>query len=478
MDQPDIASFKGRRVHMVGIGGSSMSGLAEMLLREGYLVTGSDSAESHTLDRLRSLGIPARAGHRPQDMEGAELLVYSAAISPEDPERREASRLKIPQLERAALLGQLMRGYARRACVCGTHGKTTVSAMLAQVLLDAGLDPTAHIGGKLDRLGGGSRIGGRDLFVAEACEFNRSFLRMAPTLAVVTNIEEDHLDCYGDMERVEEAYLAFLSLLPPDGAAIGWGADARVLRVFGKLPRRQLLFDLHGGADWTAGELSYSPTACASFKACLKGEALCGVSLGVAGDFNALHALAALAAAHELGADLQAAAASLNGFRGVRRRFEYTGTVSGMLLYHDYGHNPAEMRSALGVAKLQGRRVIAVMQPHTFSRVKSLFHDYLTCTGQADLTLVTEIYAAREKDPGDISSRMLVDGMRARGIDARLTPSFADAEACLLRHGRPGDLVLTMGCGDIDLLNEIMQRNWDARAAGGSGADTARGRGA
>ncbi|MHC1786871.1 MAG: UDP-N-acetylmuramate--L-alanine ligase [Christensenellales bacterium] len=462
-DALQISDFLGKRLHLVGIGGSSMSGLAQMLRAEGYLVAGSDRADSYALGPLRELGIQVHIGHHPEVVGEADLLIYSAAIPPEDPERQEALRLHIPQMERATLLGQLMAGYDQTACICGTHGKTTVAAMTAQLLLDCGLDPTVHIGGSLDSIGGGSRLGGRAVFVAEACEFNRSFLQMPPTLAILTNIEADHLDCYKDLEAIEAAFQQFVDSLPEDGLAIGLYDDERVMRVMRRSGRRFLTYSLAGDADWRALDLRYSKTGCASFQAAYRGESQGQVTLKVAGEFNALHALAALAAAKALGCDIAAACASLDRFLGAHRRFEYTGTVQGMLMYHDYGHNPAEMRGALSVARMQGRRVIAVMQPHTYSRVKGLFQEYLTCTRAADLTLVTEIYAARELDPGDINSRMLVEGMRAQGIDAHLTPTFQDTERYLLRHGRPGDLVLTMGCGDINLLNERMQAAFDTQ---------------
>ncbi|NLD52460.1 MAG: UDP-N-acetylmuramate--L-alanine ligase [Clostridiales bacterium] len=456
-----ISDYAGKRLHLVGIGGSSMSGLAEMLLHAGYTVQGSDSAEGYALARLRGLGMDIRAGHHPQMLAGADLLIYSAAISPADPERLEAQRLGIPQMERAVLLGQLMEGYRHTPSICGTHGKTTVSAMLSQVLLDCGKDPTVHIGGSLDRMGGGSRVGGKDIFVVEACEFNRSFLHMPPTMAIITNIEEDHLDCYKDIEEIEAVFQQFVALLPADGLCIGLQDDPRVVRVMQRSGRRFLTFSLEQPADWTVRRLAYSVRGCASFEAVHRSIVQGHVALQVAGSFNALHALAALAAAVELGCDPAKACASLSAFAGVHRRFEHTGTVQQMEMYHDYGHNPAEMRSAIGVAKMQGRRVIAVMQPHTYSRVKGLFQDYLTCTGEADITLVTDIYAAREADPGDIHSSMLVEGMRANGIRAHLTPTFDDTEAWLLQHGQPGDLVLTMGCGNINLLNDQMQRHWD-----------------
>ncbi len=468
----DILDAKGKRVHMVGIGGSSMAGLAEMLSREGYTVTGSDRSDGYALSHLRAAGIDARAGHFPEWVDGAALLVYSAAIAPEDPERLAAQALSIPQMERAVLLGQLMRGYDETICVCGTHGKTTVSSMIAQMLLEMGRDPSVHIGGSLDAIGGGSRIGSKELFVAEACEFNRSFLHMPPTMAVITNIEADHLDTYGDMAHLTEAFGQFLDKLPADGVAIGLKDDARVMGLLNRLDRRVITFGFDEGSDWTAKDITYSDTGCPSFTAVHHGEPAADVTLRVGGDFNALHALSALAVADVLGLDIRAAAHALGHFTGAHRRFEFTGVVNGMRMYHDYGHNPAEMRAALSVAKKHNRRVIAVMQPHTYSRVKTLFEDYLTCTGDADITLVTDIYAAREKDPGDINSGMLVDGMKAHGITAHLTPTFDDTEAWLLSCGREGDLVLTMSCGDIHLLNQQMQRNWDARTPNNPTEDT------
>lgn len=457
---PQIEEFLGQRVHMIGIGGSSMSGLAEMLQQEGYIVTGSDANDSHAAKRLRLRGIPVSVGHHPEIIDGARLVVYSAAIAKDDVERVEAERLNIPQMERAVLLGQLMRGYRETVCICGTHGKTTTSAMISQMLMGMGMNPTVHIGGRLDALGGSTRLGGKDIFVAEACEFNRSFLNMPPTIVVLLNIEEDHLDCYGDMEHVEEAFFQFLSMLPPDGLVIANHEDPRVMRLLEKLPRKAETFGFHSG-DWTIDNLHTDDEGHSSFTALMHGKPMAEVQLRVAGDFNALHALAAIACAKALGGNMLTAADALNAFAGAHRRFEFTGMVNGMKMYHDYGHNPAEMKNAIGVARLHKRRVIAVMQPHTYSRVINLFDSYLTCTQEADITLVTDIYGAREKDPGTINSQMLVDGMRAHGIKAYLTPSFEDTEQWLLRNGREGDLVLTMGCGNINLLNEQMQQHWE-----------------
>ena len=459
-----IHDFHGKHIHMIGIGGSSMSGLAEMLLKEGYIVSGSDNANSHAVERLRKMGIEVHVGHDKQNVVGADLLIFSAAISPENPERVEAQRLSIPQMERSTLLGQLMQGHRQAIGVCGAHGKTTTSSMIAETLLECGLDPTVHIGGRLDALGGGSRIGKKDVFVAEACEFHGSFLEMRPTLAVVLNIDADHLDYYRDIDHIEEAFGEFLSLLPDDGLAIGWSEDARIMRLFSKLHCPYRTFGLEEGNDYTASKLSYNDTGCPRYDVIYRGEKLCRIEMQVPGSFNVINSLAAFATAHALGVNARDAAASLGRFAGVHRRFELTGLIDGVKMYHDYGHNPAEMQAALSVARLQHpRRLWAVMQPHTYSRVKGLFQDYLTCTQAADFTLVTDIFAAREKDPGDIKAEMVVEGMKAHGIQAVHTPSFDDTENYLRAHWQEGDLVLTMGCGNINLLNEQMQLHGDTK---------------
>ena len=457
-----IGDYQGKRVHMIGIGGSSMSGLAEMLLKEGYTVTGSDNANSHAVERLRDMGIRVHVGHAAENVRGADLLVFSAAISPENPERQEAKRLGIPEMERSTLLGQLMQGHRQAICVCGAHGKTTTSSMIAETLLECGLDPTVHIGGRLDALGGGSRIGKKDVFVAEACEFHGSFLEMHPTVAVVLNIDADHLDWYRDIDHIEQAFGQFLSLVPEDGLALGWGEDPRIMRLFSHLKCARRTFGLEKNNDYYPANLTYSDTGCPRYDVVFGGREICHVELRVAGSFNVINSLAAFAAAHAMGVKPEDAAASLCRFAGVHRRFELTGIIDGVKMYHDYGHNPAEMRAALSVARQQHpHRLWAVMQPHTYSRVKGLFQDYLTCTQIADYTLVTDIFAAREKDPGDIRAEMIVEGMRAHGIDAVHTPSFDDTEKYLRAHWEPGDLVLTMGCGNINLLNEQMQLHGD-----------------
>ncbi|MDO5300360.1 MAG: UDP-N-acetylmuramate--L-alanine ligase [Clostridia bacterium] len=459
---PHIKDFKGKRAHMIGIGGSSMSGLAGMLVQAGVHVTGSDSARSYMTDSLAEQGIPVTIGHRAGNVSGADLIIYSAAIREDNPERAEAARLGIPQMERATLLGQLMEGYAHAINVCGTHGKTTTTSMIAEVLLDAGLDPTVHIGGQLDYIGGSTRVGSHETFVVEACEFNASFLQFHPTIAVVTNIEEDHLDFYKDLDDIAHAFDRFFALLPETGVCIGNGDDPRVLDALGRLSCRTVTYGLGQGCQWRPQNLTFDETGCAEFDFAFEGRVMAHVLLHVPGEFNVMHALATMAACVEVGADAHAVAQSLSRFTAPHRRFEYTGSVCGVKLYTDYGHNPAEMHSALQNAAHQPhRRLWAVMQPHTYSRVKTLFKDYIHCCDLADEILITDIFAAREKDPGDIHATMLVDAIAATGQSVHYTPTFNDAEAYLRAHWQSGDLVITMSCGDIHLLNAQIQKHGD-----------------
>ena len=459
-----ISNYAGGRVHLIGIGGSSMSGLAEMLIDQGYQVTGSDRDETYLIHHVREKGGKVVIGHRPENVHGADFIVYSAAISPENPERKEAEKLGIPSVERAVLLGQLMEGFPKSVGICGAHGKTTVTSMLSQILMESGMDPSIHIGGRLDAVGGSTRVGHSDIFVAEACEFNRSFLHLHPTIAVVLNIDADHLDCYKDLDEIEETFGQYLSLLPENGVAVGNGDDPRVRRQMEKISCKKVYFGFGQDNDWKPVNVKEDELGCSSYT--LIGP--CGkkayVEMNVPGSFNRMNGIAAIATADELGVDPSVSAAILKRFTGAHRRFELTDVIDGVEIFHDYGHNPTEMRNALSIARKRCKGILwAVMQPHTFSRVRTLFDQYLTCTEEADITLVTDICAAREKDPGDLNSGMLVEGMKKNGIHAVWTPGFDDTEEYLRSHWKAGDLVLTMGCGDINLLNDQIHRHESER---------------
>ena len=461
MKAAHIREYPGGRIHMIGIGGSSMSGLAEMLIEQHYQVTGSDRDETYLVHYVREKNAEVFIGHKAENVHGADLVVYSAAIPADNPERKEAEKLGIPCIERADLLGQLMEGYKYSVGVCGAHGKTTVTSMLSQMLLENNMDPSIAIGGRLDAVGGSTRIGHNGIFVAEACEYNRSFLHLTPTIAVVLNIDADHLDCYKDIDEIEETFGKYLALLPEDGAAIGNGDDERIRRLFSRLKCRTITFGFGKDNDWYPENMSEDERGYASFTLVYQGKTAASVKMGVPGGFNVMNGMAAIASAVYLGLDAGKAAETLARFTGAHRRFELTDRIDGVDIYHDYGHNPAEMKNALSIARKNCRgRLWAVMQPHTFSRVRTLFDQYLTCTKEADFTLVTDICAAREADPGDLNSGMLVEGMRRNGIDAVWTPSFDDTENYLKSRWKPGDLVITMGCGDINLLNDQIHRHY------------------
>lgn len=467
----DIDTIKGERIHMIGIGGSSMSGLAEMLLMLGYKVSGSDKSEGHYTQKLVKLGVDVRIGHYPNMLNGASLLVYSAAISEDDPEMKEAKRLHIPRLERAELLGQIMRKYKRRICISGTHGKTTTTSMLAKAAVGLGLEPGVHIGGQLKAIGGSTLCGNGDIFIAEACEFNRSFLNMPSDISVILNIEAEHLDCYGTFDKLKEAFHSFANMLPENGLLIYYEADAEASDISKNIRARSENVGIKAGT-WHAENVSYDVQGHPSFDVVYKGESLGRLSLSVGGDFNIIHALVSLAVLNELGIkSLDKAMTELSDFLGADRRNEKTGVINGINMYHDYGHNAKEMQGAISVAKKSGKRLIAVMQPHTYSRFFDFFDDLAECTREADITLVTDICAAREikgeiaklraVDESLLDSARLVEKMRENGINAYLTRSFDDCEHWILENCREGDSVLTMGCGDINDLNIQMQKHHD-----------------
>lgn len=460
----NIRDYRGRHVHFIGIGGSSMSGLAGLLKEEGYEVSGSDKTRSHKTDHLEQAGITIHIGHDAQNIQDADVIVYSAAISEENVERAAARRLGIPQIERCDLIGQLMEGNAFAVGVSGTHGKTTTTSMLAQAFLSAGLDPSIHIGGELDFIGGSTRRGHGGDFICEACEFHESFLHFKPTIAIITNIDEDHLDYFSDIEHIEAAFEKYVNLLPKNGWCIAWGDDFRARRVCLNSPCNRLTYGIGPENDLRPENLTYDSQGHARFDARLHAEFLGHFEIGVSSEANMLDALAVIAVCHVRGLDMQKVAGALKNFVGAHRRFECTSITDGVKCYTDYGHNPAEIRNALKIASMQPHGELwSVFQPHTYSRTKTLFNQFLETFDLADHVLITDICAARESDPGDIRSEMLIAPLRERGIDAVLTPSFDDAEAYLRTHWKSGDLMVSHGCGDIDLLNEQIAQHGDTQ---------------
>lgn len=455
----NLSQYIGKTVHFIGIGGSSMNGLALLLKSRGYLVRGSDRSESYTTEKLESLGIPVTIGHFAENVHGADLVVYTAAIPQDNVERVELARLGIPSMERCDLLGQISNAYGTSIAISGTHGKTTSTSMLAQILTDGGMDPNIHIGGVLDAIGGSVRTGDADIFVTEACEFNRSFLSLRPTISVILNIDADHLDCYKDIDEIEATFLAFANLLPQDGHLIVCAEEMRAMRVAQHSGRKAITFGFDPQADYYAKADESDPLV-SRFDVFERGQLLLeNVRMQVYGRHSVLDALSAIACARLLGMEALAIRQALEAYRGAHRRFEWTGEVEGVNLYHDYGHNPSEYKTVVPVAKaLNPKKLYVVFQPHTYSRAKALIEDFGPSFIGADEVLVTDIYAAREKDPGDIHAKMLIEKMQGFGYKTIYTPDFAACEAYLRENWQAGDLVLTVGCGNINLLNDLLAK--------------------
>ena len=442
----------GKRAHLVGIGGVSMSPLAEVLQGEGLVITGSDVKESPAVEHLRSLGIPVVIGHLPESVEGKDLVIRTAAVHDSNPEIAAAHALGIPVFERAQAWGSIMRRYENALCISGTHGKTTTTSMCTHIAMAARVDPTVMIGGTLPILGTGHRVGKGKTIILESCEYCNSFLSFYPTLAVILNIEADHLDFFKDLEDVEHAFRAFADLVPPGGTVLANGEDANTMKALeGK--EGVLTFGLEKGT-FHAENLTWDH-GFPSFDVVWNGKPAVHVALQVPGEHNVKNAIAAAAAALLLGMPSQAVAQGLRDFRGASRRFEYKGMVKGAAVYDDYAHHPGELKALLETAASLGyQRVICAFQPHTYTRTKALFSEFAAVLQQADVTFLAEIFAAREKNEVGISSQDLAAAVPG----ARAAKNFDQLTQWLYDLARPGDLILTVGAGDIYTVGEELVR--------------------
>ncbi len=440
----------GRRVHLAGIGGVSMSPLAEVLHGMGLQVQGSDQSDSAAVERLRQLGIAVHVGHQASDIDGAEFVVRTAAIHDDNPEIAAARTLGIPVFERAEAWGAIMRQYENALCIAGTHGKTTTTSMATHIFMDAQADPTVMIGGTLPMLHSGYRVGGGQTIILESCEYCNSFLSFFPTVAVILNIEEDHLDFFKDLEDIKTSFRRFAQLALPEGRVVANGDDVNTMDALAGLPL--FTFGFGAEADCRAENLTWRQGR-GDFDIVVDGALYTHLSLEVAGRHNVYNALAAAAAAYALGVPGEAVRRGLEAFSGAGRRFEYKGEVNGARIYDDYAHHPGELHALLEMAHTLGcRRVICAFQPHTYTRTRALFDDFVRELKAADVLVLTEIYAAREKNTIGISSRDL-----AAQIPGSLYCSTLEEAAERLRElAGPEDLILTVGAGDIYTVGEAL----------------------
>ncbi len=440
---------KVRQVHFVGIGGIGMSGIAEVLLNLGYRVTGSDLASSPVTRRLEELGGAITVGHSPRNVEGADVVVVSSAVKTDNVEVSEARRRQIPVIPRAEMLSELMR-MKYGVAIAGSHGKTSTTSMVAQVLSGSGLDPTIVIGGRLGILGSNAKLGKGDLLVAEADESDGSFLHLSPTIAVVTNIDAEHLDHYGSLARLRDAFVDFLNKVPFYGTGIVCLDDSSVQAILPRLDRRVITYGLEGSPDLRGERVEFQEFE-SRFQVLLRGELLGPISLRVPGLHNVRNALAAVGVGLELDLPFAWIASHLAQFRGADRRFQLKGDVGDVMVVDDYGHHPAEIRATLAAARRGWeRRLVVVFQPHRFSRVAALREEFARCFGDADVLAVTDIYPAGEAPVPGVDADSLAQAIRRAGHgDVTLVSDLKDVPTFLSERTRPGDLVITMGAGSV-----------------------------
>ncbi len=462
MDNNDLLS-KVRRIHFVGIGGSGMCPIAEILLHKGYELSGSDTNESDTLARIKSYGIPVYMGQKAENVNGAELVVYSAAIKQDNPELVAAREKGIPAVERSVMLGMVTRRYPDAVAVSGTHGKTTTTAMITQILIEAGKDPSAVIGGKLPLIGGNGRVGKSGIIVCEACEYVDTFLQLYPRISVILNIDNDHLDYFGTVENTIRSFHRFAE--QTSGTLIVNGDDANAMKaVEGIKNARIVTYGLGAKNDCRAEEIQDTFRARESFSILMNGKKAAAVTLKIPGKHNIYNALVAFTAAGLLGVDAASAAKSLCAFTGVHRRFEMLGEFGGITVADDFAHHPTEIAATLTAAKDMGfARVWAVFQPHTYSRTYLLLDDFVKALRIADKVVLSEILAVRETNTYHIYSKDLA----AKIPGCVWFKTFEEIADYMVQNAKDGDLILTLGGGDVyKCANRIVEKYRSQKAAG------------
>lgn len=450
----DFLKDTNKKVHFIGIGGISMSGLAAILLKNGFKVSGSDMKESEITTRLQQHGAEIHIGHSADNVKNVDLVVYTAAVPSDNPELLFAKNNNIPLMDRAEFLGYIMKGHKYNVAISGTHGKTTSTSMLSHIVLSAELDPTILVGADLGIINGNFRTGESEYFITEACEYKASFLRFFPYIGVILNIDADHLDFYKDIDDIEATFKKFVSIIPNDGYAIGNADDFRVKRVLETASCNTLTFGLNEG-DIIAKDIHFNGRG-SSFDVVYKGKELYTIHLHVPGSHNVLNALSAVASSIVLGIDEKAVIEGLEGFKGAHKRFEIKGSKDDITVIDDYAHHPTEIKATLKAAReYPHNKIVSIFQPHTYSRTISLLDEFSESFNDTDELILMDIYAAREKDTGIVSSNMLGDKIRAKGIKCINVHSHAEALEVAKQKLSSGDLLLTVGAGDVVKVGEM-----------------------
>ena len=470
---------KVQRIHFVGIGGIGMSGIAEVLLTLGYKVSGSDLRESSVTQRLASLGAIISIGHRAENVTGSEAVVTTSAVTRDNPEIQAARAQHIPVIPRAEMLAELMR-LKYGIAIAGMHGKTTTTSMVAAVLAAGGLDPTVVVGGRVDAMGSNARLGKSQYLVAEADESDRSFLRLSPILSIVTNVDREHMDCYRDMDDVEQAFVDFMNRVPFYGAVIACRDDERLRNLFTRLERRVITYGISEASDFRARLIEDS---CKSedgrprsrFEVRNGTKKIGDFDLHVPGDHNVLNATAAVAVGVGLDIPAPKIADALAQFRGVDRRFQLKGEIGGVSVVDDYGHHPTEIRATLAAARQCGfQKIHVIFQPHRYTRTRDLADEFATAFGNADTLQLLDIYAASEEAIPGVTASGLAKRIASAGKQAEYVTSFADAASHAASRAKSGDLVLTLGAGSVYQVGPLVLEELEKRSGLNKSSDRAR----
>ncbi len=446
------------KIHFIGIGGISMSGLAEIMLKKGYKVSGSDRDESHITEYLKKDGAKIFIGQSADNVKGADLVVYTAAIKSDNPELKEAINLGIKSITRAEFLGAITKEFHNVVCVAGTHGKTTTTSILAHAMLKSHADATISIGGELDLIGGNIYVGTDDYFLTEACEYTNSFLNFFPTIAVITNIEEDHLDFFKDLDDIKESFRKFACLTKDKGCVIACGDDENVIDTLKDSNLNVIYYGLNNNFDYYAENLKivkgYPEFDC--FK---KGKLLTHIKMSVPGLHNVKNAIASIAVCDYLGLDINVSASGIEGFFGTHRRFEIKGKLNGATIIDDYAHHPTEIKSTLDAVKdFEYKKLYCVFQPHTYSRTRTLWNDFVNSFKNVDELILAPIYAARELPDGVTTSEKLAEDIKKTGINVRYIETFGEIEEILKAELSDNDIAFTMGAGNVVEISDNLTK--------------------
>ena len=449
-------------VHFIGIGGISMSGLAEILLKAGFKVTGSDMKASEITDKLSDMGALINIGqHAGNITDDIGLVIYTAAIKDTNEEFMAAKEKNIPMLTRAELLGQIMDNYKYSVAVSGTHGKTTTTSMLSYIMLEADIDPTISVGGMIDAIGGNIRVGTSDYFVTEACEYTNSFHAFNPFISIILNVDADHLDFFSGIEEIAESFHTFATKTPDNGTVIVNGDMKYYGEVVRDLKCNIITFGENPENNYSATNIRFDKFAHPTYTLLIDGKEITDITLNVFGKHNVYNSLSAIAAATTLGIPMDTVKAGLLHCKGAYRRFQYKGTIlDNVKVMDDYAHHPTEIAATLSAVKNTNYNELwCVFQPHTYTRTYALLDEFAEALHVCDHVIVADIYAAREKDTGLVSAADLADKIASYGTDAFYLPSFTDIENCLLKNCKKNDLLITMGAGNVDSIgNELIKK--------------------